>query len=60
MCDGLCDLDLHQWAGSQCWHSGESQQPLHGGDCSGDSGSSGGWSGAGLCCHETLTEEEER
>lgn len=53
-------LDLHQRTGSQCWHSGEGQQPLHGGDRFGDPGSSGCWGGARLCCHETLKEEEKR
>lgn len=53
-------LDLHQRTGSQRWHSGEGQQPLHGGHCFGDPGSSGGRGSAGLCCHETLKEEEER
>lgn len=53
-------LDLHQRAGPQRWHRGEGQQPLHGGHCSGDPGCSGGRGGAGLCCHETLKEEEER
>lgn len=53
-------LDLHQWAGPQRWHGGEGQQPLHGGHCSGNPGCSGGGSSAGLCCHETFKEEEER
>lgn len=53
-------LDLHQWAGPQRWHGGEGQQPLHGGHCSGDPGSSGGRGGAGLRRHETLTKEEKR
>lgn len=62
VCDVLFggSLDLHQRAGAQCWHGGEGQQPLHGGHCSGDSGGSGGRSGAGLRCHETFKEEEKR
>lgn len=56
----VCVSDLHQWAGAQRRHGGEGEQPLHGGHRSGDTGRSGCRGGAGLCGHETLTEEEER
>lgn len=59
-CVLLCAPDLYQWAGSQCWHGGENQQPLHGGNSYGNPGSSGGWGGASLCCDETFKEEKER
>ena len=52
--------DLHQRAGPQRGHSGEGEQPLHGGHRAGHPGRTGGRRRTRLRRHEAPEEEEER